>query len=63
MGKEILAADVEFPDFSKQEVCNLLMFHDHFESFDGTLISLHSLALALTPSGLPDGDGLLPKSF
>ncbi len=39
---------VEFPEFSKQEVCSLPMFHDHFESFDGTLISLRSLALALT---------------
>ncbi len=33
---------VEFPEFSKQEVSNLLMFHDDFESLGGTLISLHS---------------------
>ncbi len=25
---------VEFPEFSRQEVCNLLMFDDNFESFD-----------------------------
>jgi hypothetical protein len=39
---------VEFPEFAKQEVCKLLMFQDNFESFDWTLISLRSLALALT---------------
>ncbi len=45
---------MEFPEFSKQEVCNLLMFRDNFESFDWTLISLRSLALALTLWGLAD---------
>ncbi len=39
---------VEFPEFSRQEVCNPLMFDDNFGSFDWTLISLRSLALALT---------------
>ncbi len=54
---------MEFPEFSKQEVCNLLMFHENFESFDWTLISLHSLALALTLSGLAGGEYLpLPRS-
>jgi hypothetical protein len=28
---------VQFPEFSKHEVCKLLMFHDNFESFDWTL--------------------------
>ncbi len=47
----------EFPEFSKQEVCNLLMFPDSFESLDGTLISLRALALALTLAGLTDFTG------
>jgi hypothetical protein len=43
---------LEFPEFSKQGIPNVLMFHDNFESLDELLISLCSLALALTPSGL-----------
>ncbi len=39
------------------------MFHDNFEYLDGTLISLRSLALALTLSGLAGGEYLpLPRS-
>ena len=39
------------------------MFHDNFESLDGILISLRSLALALTPSGRTGGEFLpLPRS-
>ncbi len=53
----------EFPEFSKQGISNLLMFHDNFESLDGTLISLRSLLLALTLSGLAGGEYLpLPRS-
>ncbi len=52
-----MSPQVEFSEFSKQEVCNLLMFHDHFESFDWTLISLRALALALTLAGLTDFTG------
>ncbi len=53
----------EFPEFSKQGISNLLMFHDNFEPLDGTLISLRSLALALTLSGLAGGEYLpLPRS-
>ncbi len=51
---------LEFSEFSKQEVCNPLVFHDDFESFDWTLISLRSLLFALGGTG---GDGLLPKSL
>ncbi len=40
--------NVEFPEFSKQKVCRLLMFHDNFESFDWTGISLRSQAHAVT---------------
>ncbi|NIS71196.1 MAG: hypothetical protein GTO12_20330 [Proteobacteria bacterium] len=43
---------VEFPEFSNQEVCNPLMFPDCFESLDETLVSLRSLALAVTLAGL-----------
>ncbi len=41
------------------------MFHGNFESADEALISLRSLALALTPSPAvgKGGDGLLPKSL
>ncbi len=39
------------------------MFHDSFESFDWTLVSLRSLALALTLLGLTVGEFLpLPRS-
>ncbi len=39
------------------------MFDDNFECFDWTLISLRSLALALTLSGLTGGEFLpLPRS-
>jgi hypothetical protein len=38
----------EFPEFSKKEISNPLMFQHNFESGGGTLISLRSLALALT---------------
>ncbi len=39
------------------------MFHNNFESFDGTLIPLRSLALALTLAGLTGGEFLpLPRS-
>jgi hypothetical protein len=38
----------EFPEFSKKEISNPLMFQHNFESLGGTLISLRSLALALT---------------
>ncbi|NIO03131.1 MAG: hypothetical protein GTN74_00560 [Proteobacteria bacterium] len=45
---------MEFPEFSKQEVCNLLILNDNFEYLYRTLISLHTLALALTLAGLAD---------
>ncbi|NIT04085.1 hypothetical protein GTO10_04130 [Candidatus Saccharibacteria bacterium] len=57
---------MEFPEFSKLEVCNLLMLHDDFESFDWTLISLRSLALALTlfpPLAGQVGTGCSKSSF
>jgi hypothetical protein len=38
----------EFPEFSKKEISNPLMFQHNFEFGGGTLISLRSLALALT---------------
>ncbi len=39
------------------------MFQENFDPLGGTLISLHSLALALTPSGLTGGEFLpLPRS-
>ncbi len=50
----MISLSVEFPQFSKQEVCNLLRFYGKFESFDWTFMSLRSLALALTLSGLTD---------
>ncbi len=56
----------KFPEFSRQEVCNLLMFNDNFESFDWTLISLRSLALALTLFPLSAGEvgmGCCPNPF
>ncbi len=59
-------AQLEFPEFSKQEISNLLMFHDNFESFDGTLTSLRSLLLALPPfPPLPGqvGTGCCPNPF
>ncbi len=54
---------MEFPEFLKRVISNLLMFHNNFESFDWTLISLRSHALALTLSGLTGGESLpLPRS-
>ncbi len=55
-----------FPEFSNQEVSNLLMVCDNFESFDGTLISLRSPALALTlcpPLAPPMATGCCPNPF
>jgi hypothetical protein len=40
--------DEEFPEFSKKEISNPFMFQHNFEFGGGTLISLRSLALALT---------------
>ncbi len=48
----------KFPQFLKQEVSNLLMFPDNFESFDWTLKSLRS---PLPAVGVSSGNGLLPK--
>jgi hypothetical protein len=38
----------EFPEFLKQEISNFLMSLENFGFLNGTLISLRSLALALT---------------
>jgi hypothetical protein len=38
----------KFSQFSRNEISNPLMFHHNFEFGCGTLISLRSLALALT---------------
>ncbi len=51
---------LEFSEFSKQEVRNLPMFYDSFESFDWTLISLRSLLLAV---GGQVGTGCCPNPF
>ncbi len=54
---------MEFPEPYKQEILNLLMFRDNFEPFDWTLISLRSLAFALTLAGLTGGEFLpFPRS-
>ncbi len=49
---------VEFPQFSKQVVSNLLMLNSNFESLDEALIPLRSLLLAFGGTG---GEGLLAK--
>jgi hypothetical protein len=40
--------ELEFSEFPKQEFSKFLMFQENFGFLDGTLISLRSLALALT---------------
>ncbi len=51
---------MKFPEFSKGVVSNLLMFRDHFESFDWTLISFRSSLPAVGGTG---EERLLPNSF
>ncbi len=46
---QIPAQRERFPKFSNQGIFDLLMFNGNFESLDEALISLRSLALALTP--------------
>jgi hypothetical protein len=56
----------EFPEFSKKENYNSLMFQHNFESGGGTLISLRSLLLALTlfpPLAGQVGTGYCPNAF
>jgi hypothetical protein len=47
----------EFPEFSKKEISNPLMFQHNSESFGGTLISLRSRALAVISFPAAGGTG------
>jgi hypothetical protein len=52
-----------YPEFPKQDFFNFLMSQENFGFLDGTLISLRSLALALTLLELAGGEPLpLPRS-
>ncbi len=63
LGQETFDIIEKFPEFSRQEISNFLLFQEDLGSSDGTLISLRSLALALTLSGLAGGEYLpLPRS-